>query len=198
MAHEPQREMKDLIARATQGDSAARDELFGYLSDGSRFANAVRSMVRRMLPRDHNARRLVETEDIVQSAVRAGYDQIEKFRGDSEAEFFGWMKSILRGKVSRATRRPENKRRASLANDNDEISDEGASAERAVESLIATELRDELQHAIAALSDNQRLVIELRLRGATTERIAELTDAEPATVRKRESRAVTELRRLVD
>jgi len=67
------------------------------------------------------------------------------------------------------------------------------------EALIASERRDQVQRAIAALNEPLRIVIVLReYQGWSYERIAELTGTTPVAARKRYSRALAELGKLLE
>jgi hypothetical protein len=74
--------VKELLLRIKNGDEKARDELFSRLGDEKRFGRVLLAMARKLRPRDHGARRLVETRDVVQSARLATAGEEVPERGD--------------------------------------------------------------------------------------------------------------------
>ena len=77
----------DCLARARQGDSAARDQLFA----------ATRSFVA-TAARFHLQRRLqakVDASDIVQQSLLEAHRGFEKFAGESPGEWLAWLKRIV-------------------------------------------------------------------------------------------------------
>jgi RNA polymerase sigma-70 factor (ECF subfamily) len=66
-------------------------------------------------------------------------------------------------------------------------------------SLIAAERRDQVQKAIGSIPENLRTVVVLReYQGLSYEEIASMTGTTPVAARKRYSRALTELGKLLD
>lgn len=180
--------ISELLRRSREGDRRARRELFSRLGDEKEFGAVMVTMARRVLPHGHKARRLVDTRDIVQSALRTGLRHFSDFRGETEGELFGWFHTILRTKVNRVTRRKEP----------DTVYEELAGSEGATISLVIDDEFVHLVHAaIKKLPLHQRMVVELRLRGVNTSEISRMLGLKPATVRKRESRAVQALKVLV-
>ena len=55
-----------------------------------------------------------------------------------------------------------------------------------------------MRQAIANLPEGQRVVLELRLQGLSAPEIASKLGLDPQAVRKRESRAMSQLRGLLD
>lgn len=193
MVDPEQTRIESLLARIHDGDRAAREELFALLGDEERFGSALVAMARRLLPRGHRARRLADSGDIVQSALRSGLRRVEEFRGETEGELYAWLRSILRTKAVRVLRR----RDAREAPANVEAIDPGdpASCERVpLSEVFDRDTREAVRRAVRHLPDGQRIVVELRLRGLDTDSISRLLDLPPPAVRKRESRAVQRLR----
>ena len=72
-------------------------------------------------------------------------------------------------------------------------------AEDPEEALLASERRDQVQRAIAALNEPLRTVVVLReYQGWSYEQIADLTGTTPVAARKRYSRALAELGKLLE
>lgn len=184
----------ELLRRIRRGDRKARKELFELLGDETRFGAVIRRMVRQLLPSKHRARRLVDTQDIVQSTLGTLLSKFSDFRGETEGELFGWLRAIVRTKINRVARR---KKLTLVADDLDALSKKlGRESDRVLSAIVDQELVELLHCLIRRLSLDQRLVVELRLRGCRSPKIAEMLGLNPATVRKRESRAVEQLKTL--
>lgn len=179
----------ELLRRSRGGDRQARQELFSLLGDENGFGAAILAMARRLLPKGHRARRFVETRDIVQSALRTGLRHFSDFRGESDGELYSWFRRILRTKVNRATRRKE----PDIPDDQRKRREIRAS----VSIVVDKEFVHILHRAVKKLPLDQRLVVELRLRGVNSSEIGKMLGLKPATVRKRESRAMERLKVLV-
>lgn len=192
MSEADESEIKELLRRIKEGDPRARKQLFELLGDEQHFGVVILAMVRRLLPRHHPARRRVDSHDILQTALGTGFRHFSDFRGDTEGELYAWFRSIIRTKVNRVARQknPE---------DLEEVRKRarGKRTRLPLSELIDRELIDTLYDAIAQLPVEQRLVVELRLRGINATEIGELLNLKPATVRKRESRAAEKLKTLV-
>lgn len=190
----------EMLDRAKAGDESAWEALFARLgNEREEEGAAILAIARRALPRDHWARHLVESRDIVQSALRVGWVHMEAFQGTTEAEFFAWLRTILRNKVHRATRRRDT-RTAQLPDGAEEgaTGSPGEEDSSPLTSLIEQEVRERILSGLESLPENQRIVMELSLEGLPTAEIARLLDLKPATVRKRESRAIERLRELLE
>ncbi len=202
MTDEPSKKLKQLDFREVldlvrTGDPAAREELFERLASEKTEGGLLLSMARRLIPRNDRLRDLVETRDLVQSALRSGWINLYEFRGNTPGEFLNWIRTILRRKFSKAIR----KLRERL--DVEKV-DPGRSwmIDRSMDipigNLIRDEVRIRVRQAIENLPMEQRSVIELRLQGFTGPEIAEKLGLHPATVRKRVSRALLQLRGLLE
>lgn len=81
-----------LLARARQGDAAAREELFelcrGYLG------LAARAQVETWL------RRKVDASDVIQQTMLEVHTDFDRFAGSSEKEWLAWVKRILAHNVA--------------------------------------------------------------------------------------------------
>ncbi|WP_157664995.1 sigma-70 family RNA polymerase sigma factor [Mariniblastus fucicola] len=85
-----------LVEQARDGDMQAKSEL----------ATQVQSYLTMMADRKLNLsiRSNVNPSDIVQHTLIRMVDGIEKFRGKTRAEFFGWLNAIVQNESSRANR----------------------------------------------------------------------------------------------
>lgn len=187
-----ERTFSELLDAARDGDASARDALFQRLADEGEDANKMLAIARRILPRGDPARDLVESRDLVQSALRDGWSELASFRGGSEAEFLGWLRTILRRRLGRRTRKQQPRIGGiEPVEREDEGEEEDASP---TEVALRSELLARVRTEIAALPENQRVVMERRLAGDDASAVAEALGLEAATVRKRESRAMARLR----
>lgn len=85
-----------LITASTQGDSQAKDDLFGQVKD------FLQLMADKHL--DGNLRHKVAPSDIVQQTFCNAVRNLDNFRGSSAAEFHGWLKVIVVNEVKNARR----------------------------------------------------------------------------------------------
>jgi len=184
----PENEISDLIRRAKNRDEAARQELFTRLCDRSEFGAAIFRFVRRRFPVGHPGRRSANSDDIVQSALRSGMRKLDQLRGDSEGELMAWMRWILIDKIKKHGGRAT----VSLP-EGAELADDGPSVE---DIAIGREVRQRLFDACAELPLAQRLAVQLRLEGKSTEECARVLGIRPNSVIKRESRALSRLRQV--
>lgn len=192
-------EFRDVLGKAKEGDRAAWEEIFQRLgNEKGEEGAAVLAIARKALPRSHWARELVESRDILQSALRVGWLNADQFRGETAGELFSWIRTILRNKIERAGRRKENRSR-DLAGGLQDVP-EGAGrpeGEAPIDSAIEAEVRARVRGAIQQLPEDQRQVMELYLQGLSAPEIARLLDLTPVAVRKRESRATARLREIL-
>lgn len=187
-------DFSDVLERAKAGDAAARDELFRRLADDSVEGPRVLALARQVLPPDDRARHLVESCDLVQSALRCGWIDMTKFRGDSEKEFFGWLRQILYHRLNRVVRRKRPHVGLDAGEEERDVEAPAAGASP-LGAMVGEEARKRLRDAIARLPSDQSAVMDLRLQGLTTAEIGERLQLRPDAVRKRESRALSRLRR---
>lgn len=77
----------ELLARARNGDAEARDELFAQCR--SYVGIVARACVEGKL------RKKVDASDLVQQTLLEAHRGLNNFRGETEAEWLGWLKRIL-------------------------------------------------------------------------------------------------------
>ena len=185
----------ELLERARAGDRAAWARLFDRVANDEAEGAALHAMARRVLPRSDRARDFVDSLDLLQSALKDGWLDASRFEGSNEREFYAWMRTIIRRKLSRATRR----RRPAIGLETGEVAEAGgrSGSSEGLGELIRSEERERLMGAIRALPDDQRAVLTLRLKGRSAPEIAELLSLSPEAVRKRESRAAAQLRKIL-
>ncbi|MDJ0974421.1 MAG: sigma-70 family RNA polymerase sigma factor [Planctomycetota bacterium] len=183
----------ELLERARQGDRAARDALFAQLAGEEGADSPLLAMARKALPKGDLARDFVESQDLVQSALRSGWLDLSQFQGTTEASLFAWMRTILRHKLSHTVRRKRPRPGHTDAIEPDPHASD-APAERPIETAIREETYRRVRDAVDGLPDDQRVVMERRLAGKAAPEVAEELGLTPAAVRKRESRAMARLR----
>lgn len=76
-----------LLTRARDGDDAAREELF------SKCRAYVAFMARSQMETWMNAK--IDASDLIQQTMMDAHKGFQNFRGQSEAEWVGWLKAIL-------------------------------------------------------------------------------------------------------
>jgi RNA polymerase sigma-70 factor (ECF subfamily) len=97
MSDQPLSDVSQLLAAAKAGSERARGDLFEH----------YRSYLE-LLARVELGRRLktkVDPSDMVQETFLEAHRSFEQFRGDSEAEFAGWLRTILGRRVAHLVRR---------------------------------------------------------------------------------------------
>lgn len=187
----------DLLRRAKAGDEAAWVAIFSRLGREEAEGGKLLSIARRILPAGDRLRDLVESRDLLQSALRSGWLDASSFRGSTEGELYAWLRQILRHKLGRVLRRDDPRPGAEDIGDGElPAGEEGDDPEPLAEALRA-EVRDRVQAAIARLPEDQRAVMELRLQGLGSPEIGRILSIKPDAVRKRESRAAERLREML-
>lgn len=150
----------------------------------------------------------LDGSDIVQEALLQAHQHLDQFRGTTEAELAGWLRSILENTLAAAARR--------FASDGRDLQREralpskvGESAARIENWLAAEQLTPSqqvvqleellrLSSALAHLPGSQRQVIEMHhLNGWPIARVAEETKRTPAAVMGLMYRGVKSLREML-
>jgi RNA polymerase sigma factor (sigma-70 family) len=186
----------ELIRRARSSDENAWEEIFSRLGDERAEGAVLLAMARKLLPAGDRARDFVESRDLMQSALRSGWFDLSGFQGSTEKELFAWMRAILRRKLSRVVRRQRPR-----PGDAPPALEEDARRDLPGEPLsemIRDEVRARVRAAVRRLPEDQREVMELRLRGLGAPDIALMLGLKADAVRKRESRAAERLREMLE
>ena len=139
-----------LINRTREGDERARNRL------SERYWSALRQWAHGRIP--NRARDLVDTDDLVQSALQRAIDHLGSFESQGHGAFLGYARQILlnriRDECRRAARRPEHLE----LHDNlvaDDISP--------LEQTIQRDRLERYEQALAALNPTQREAVIMRL-----------------------------------
>jgi RNA polymerase sigma-70 factor (ECF subfamily) len=167
-----------LVARLRAGDLRAFEEL--VIAHQHRvFGVALRMLGNR-----------AEAEEIAQETFLRAHRALPEFRG--EARLHTWLYAIASRLCLNRLAAPDRR----LARGDDAALAAAASPEPdAAAALERSELEAALRDAIAALSDERRIVVILRdLEGLSYEEIAEVLAIEPGTVRSRLHRARLDLK----
>jgi RNA polymerase sigma-70 factor (ECF subfamily) len=149
-SEEHQESTATILLRARGGDSDARETLAGrYLTVLGRWAHG-------RLPRA--ARDLVDTDDIVQSAIVKALRRLDSFEARGEGAFLAYLRQILlnqiRDEARRAKRRPQHQ----------ELKDDlYASLRSPLEEVIGKESLERYESALDRLPENQKQAVILRL-----------------------------------
>jgi RNA polymerase sigma-70 factor (ECF subfamily) len=139
-----------LLSRIRAGDGSAREELAG------RYLTALRRWAHGRLP--HAARDLVDTDDLVQSALVRALHRLESFEPRGEGAFFAYLRKILvnriRDETRRASRRPPH---LELHEDHD------AGGHSPLDELIGRQNVERYEAALERLTTSQKEAVILRI-----------------------------------
>ena len=166
-------EMRDLAARARNGDAEAFGELYGMVyKDLYRYAYYMLGLRE-------------DAEDAVMETVCEAYAQIRKLR-EPEA-FRGWIFRILALQVKRIRKTYLNK----TAELTEAISETTAASNSDFSENTA------LMASMASLSEEDRMILLLHIFGGyTSSEIGKMLRMKDSTVRSREKRALEKLRKI--
>ena len=98
-------EFSDLIARVRQGDLDARKKLFELVADEDALGADLLGIARLILPSRDRGRKLLDSRDLLQTALRVGWIDASGFQGATPEEFLAWLRTILKRKLLKALRR---------------------------------------------------------------------------------------------
>jgi RNA polymerase sigma-70 factor, ECF subfamily len=171
-----------LLEQARSGDAAARERLF------ARYLPALRRWAHRRLPA--GARDLHETDDLVQVTLIRALANLATFENRGEGAFLAYLRQILVNAVRDEIRRAM-RRRAPVPLD-DALPDPGPSA---LEHALGRETLERYERALAALNDEQREAVILKVElGFSLAQIAEaLGKPSPDAARMTVARALLKL-----
>ena len=175
---------KDLIARASEGDASAFNQLM-EMHERRMYAVALRMCANRE-----------DAQDCLQEAMLRVYRAIGSFKGQST--FSTWLYRITMNTCLDELRRKKNKQSASLDNLLDQgwsPTDTAASPEK---HALMTEMRGELARSIKELPEDMRAAVVLRdVQGFAYDEIAEMLETNVGTIKSRISRGREKLREIL-
>lgn len=149
---------KDTLLRARRGDRDALAEALAVVED--RMRATVRARI------SSGLRAQVRTSDILQTTYVEVVKQIGAFRGDDERSFANWLTRILDHNIAdRARYHSRQKRKHPTVPDKPTVPPEAIRAPGPTPSreVINAESLAVLAEALAALDEDRRRVVELRL-----------------------------------
>ena len=191
-------EFSDLIARVRQGDLDARKKLFELAVGEEALGADLLGMARMILPARDRGRKLLDSQDLLQTALRVGWIDASDFQGATPEEFLAWLRTILKRKLLKALRRKQPEVGLEPAQEADGRRPGRATQQGPLDRVLDDEARARVRDAVARLPPDQQAVVVLRLEGLDSPRIAEKLGIEPDAVRKRESRAAKRLREILE
>lgn len=152
-----------LVARVRAGDQAAFDELVTLYMRPA-FQMAYRAVGHRE-----------DAEDLVQEVFLAAFRYLDSF--DASRPFGPWLMRIV-------FNRGANLRRTRVRHETDGEVDAVSEAPSALAEAERSEMREQLQRALAALPERQRMIVTLfDVDGMTSSEIGEMLELAPGTVR---------------
>lgn len=193
--------LPNLLARARDGDAAARDALF------DRCRNYVRVVAQAQV--EGRMKTKVDASDLVQQTLLDAHRAFDRFEGDSEGEWLTWLRRILQNNaIDLARRYATEKRRAGREVPLDarrpgesfgasiDPSDPGESPSQLV---LRREREIELAEALVQLSEDHREVIVLRnLQRLPFDEVAERMGRTRPAVQMLWTRAIRKLESLMN
>lgn len=171
-----QPEDTDLVNRSQNGELAAFNAIV------ERYQSRVYNLSARILGNATSA------EDATQEAFISAYKAISKFRGGSLRAWLLRIASNTCYDILRSSkRRPEQSLDLSMENPGFQVASGAASPEQ---QAITSELGSEIQRAIIALPEDQRMVlVMIDVQGASYDETAQAIGTSMGTVKSRLSRA---------
>lgn len=200
MSSQQEERVRELISKAKGGDEAARDELL----EGCR--NYVRLMARSQVETWMQTK--VDASDLIQQTLLEAYQGLSQFEGESEAEWYAWIKQILAHNTQdfirqfRTAKRDARKEvRLNRQGDDDSIRalDLSAKLQTPSQLLIQDEREFELANAIAQLNEDYQEVIQLRnLQRLPFDEVAERMGRSRGAVQMLWARALKQLQEILN
>ncbi|NLE37173.1 MAG: sigma-70 family RNA polymerase sigma factor [Pirellulaceae bacterium] len=165
MSRSSKQDVSELIRKAREGDAACREALFGLCRS---YLGVVAQA-----PLETWIRAKVDASDVVQQTMLEAHRDFARFGGDSEKEWLGWLRGILKHNMAdvvrryRGTAKRQTRREVSLGRPRDDSMAPGApepAADVLTPSREVMRMDDELRVAVAlaGLPDDYREVIALR------------------------------------
>lgn len=188
--------VSDLLVHVGQGDRLAMEKLL------RKYRPYLRVVAQRATRKMFSPK--FDTSDIVQQACLEAYNGMPHFRGRSEAEFNGWITTILNRNMinlirNHTAQRRDVRREFSLGHGGPEISLQWHEADTGTgpaSRLLKGEAALILAEALTRLTDSQRTAIQMRfLEGMKFADIADQMDIQPSSVARLIARGIENLRK---
>ncbi len=190
---------EQLLAQAAHGDAAARSQLL------QRHRARLKRMV--AIRADPRLAARVDPSDMVQEALAEANARLDAYLRERPLPFYPWLRQIAQERLIDLHRRHVRARRRSVTREEAGLPDRSALAlaERLFTRhsspsarLHRAERRDRVRAALAALPDNDREVLVLRVLGELPTRdIAAVLGISEVAVRSRQVRALERLKALL-
>jgi RNA polymerase sigma-70 factor (ECF subfamily) len=145
----------DRLARGRAGDRGALDELFAP------WRALLRLQADRLLGAELSAR--VDPSDVVQEALAQAFAGLEQFRGQTEGEWVGWLRSIVAGQAANTQRFHRAARRDAARDGALPADPPGSTSQNPPAAVILREEDARLAAAVEALPANMRAVVVRRV-----------------------------------
>jgi RNA polymerase sigma-70 factor (ECF subfamily) len=180
----------DRLARGRAGDRGALDELF------SPWRPLLKLQAGQLLGAELAAR--VDPSDVVQEALTQAYASLAQFRGQTEAEWVGWLRTIVAGQAANTQRFHQAAKRDTGRDDPLPVTDQGGPALAPLGQAILREEDARLAAAIQALPANMRDVVVRRVfHQQPFEAVARALGCSPGAARVLWTRSLRRLRELL-
>jgi RNA polymerase sigma-70 factor, ECF subfamily len=172
-----------------------------------RYSHYLRLLARLQL--DHRLASKLDASDVVQQTLLQAHEHRDQFRGQSEAELIGWLRTILANTLAGAMRRFTTEardfgRERSLQDSLNQSSArlEGflaAEQSSPSERVMRVEELVRMAEALAQLPDDQRMVVELHhLKGLPVAEVAQAMDRSKPAVMGLLFRGLKKMRMLLE
>jgi RNA polymerase sigma-70 factor (ECF subfamily) len=155
---------------------------------------------------DAKLRRLIDPHDVVQQTLLNAFRSQGEFRGSSEAQRLAWLRAILANQLADEFRRRAPEMRGRVHSLHQSLEESSFRLEKWLAEdgttpsgrLMHEERLLKLVTALARLSDNQRLALELHhLQGLPLSEVARTMNRSPAAVGSLIYRGLTALRSIL-
>ena len=200
--HESQSDTDQLLKLACAGDQSATQELL------DRFRPRLRGMVAMHLDRRLSAR--IDPSDVVQEALADAFQRLPEYANSRTISFYPWLRQIAWQRLVKLHRKHLiTVRRSVKREDQPEITLPDDSVQRLVDKfvssgdgpfqrLLAKELQERVRTALDDLRHTDREILVMRyLEHMSITEISETLDEKLTTVKKRHTRALERLQRIL-
>ena len=179
------------LARGRAGDRGALEELF------TPWRALLRLEADRLLGAELAAR--VDPADVVQEALTQAFAGLEQFRGQTEAEWVGWLRSIVAGQAANTQRFHRAARRDAARDGALAAEPPGHSSQNPPGAAVLREDDARLAAAVEALPANMRAVVVRRVfHRQPFDTVAEALGCTPGAARVLWTRALRRLREMLE
>lgn len=181
----------ECLARSRSGDDEAAADLF------DRWRPLLRLQARTLLGGEISRR--VEPSDVVQEALTQAAQDLTSFRGNTEAEWLAWLKTLVAGHAAKARRRHLADKRDARRERHEWQQPAASGAASPLAAAIEREEARRLAAAIEQLPEQmQEIVVSRVFDQQPFEEIARELECTPGAARVAWTRAIRRLRAALD